>query len=172
MKITAIFRETTVVLNANYNEIYSAKLIDYEHLLILVSNQLLLFKVDYESWTVSLISTSNVASAYPIVIDQLNERNFVLYGIAQFCTGSLVADRLVLNSSVQYNVGFFIWAKLVGNRFSGFRMRLNLHAGVLYWEYCEIDLATLTEQTFEVRFIVGYQKPSIVRFLILLLFIF
>jgi hypothetical protein len=159
-------------LKANYDEIYSAKLIDYEHLLILVSNQLLLLKVDYESWTVRLISTSNVLARY-IVTDQLNERDFVIYGITQFCTGSLAGDRLVVNPQIEYDVNFLSWAKLVGNRLSGFQFfPINLRDGVLYWQYCEIDLATLTEQTFELPLYVNAQLPLNVRFLVLILIIF
>jgi hypothetical protein len=133
--------------------------------LILTLGQLLHFKIDYESLTVGLVSTTYV-QVHSIVIDQLNERNFVVCGTFQFVTGSLVGDRLVFNRRVEYDVGFLIWSKLVGTRVSGFRMTRNYRDGVCYWQYCEIDLVALTEQTFEIPFDVNGQNPTDVRFIV------
>jgi hypothetical protein len=145
----------------NSNQIRSVKLIGYEHILILASSKLLVCKVNYDSWTVTLVSTTDVsANTYFILIDQLNEFNFAIYGRTQIITGTLIGDRIVLNPYMRFDDAYIVWANLIGSCFSGFRCEFTVRDGVEYWKYCNIDLVTLTEQTFEVPFRVNGQLPS------------
>lgn len=150
------FRETPIPLKNGRGQIFWAKLIDVEYLLMDFGINLLCFKIDYESWTISLIREIDYLGVDEIDIDLLNERNFVIFEEEEFVTGSLVRDSIVLNPRVHFNFGCLCWTKLVGSHLCGFRLDIDDDE----WQYCEIDLTALTEQTFEMPYRVNNHFPD------------
>lgn len=154
--------------------LHQHKLIGDNHLLIATYDELFLLKIDYKSWKVNIISKTDV-SLSRFFIDQLNDNNFSTYDRFGFITGSLIGDEIVLNPRREFNLDNFILGKLVGNNLIGFRdLNRKNEAGVDLFEFCKIDLSSLTEEKCEVPLCLANNRPmpkwDLVRILILLLF--
>jgi hypothetical protein len=69
-----------------------------------------------------------------------------------FVTGSLIDDEIVFSPRLNFYFGSFKCTNLAGNQLCGLRYMGDNATGVWMWQYCKIDLATLTEETIDVPF--------------------
>jgi hypothetical protein len=111
--------------------------------------------IDYHSWEINTVFQSYIGFQRDnAVIDELNDRNFILYYKTSFITGSIIDDKIVTNQRKNYDFNKLQWTKLVGNNLIGFR-RLNRQNenNIRFWKFCSIDLEELTEKSVEVPFL-------------------
>jgi hypothetical protein len=89
-----------------------------------------------------------------ILLDSLNQCKFIIYNWTRFISGNLTGDNITFGP--QKELHRFKYPKLVGNKLVGFREtdRQN-DAGIPLWQYCTVDLDTLTEQAVDVPMILG-----------------
>jgi hypothetical protein len=116
------------------------------------SNGLVLLKVNYETWEVSVVANPDhgVEHLYNILVDQSDPRKVLIYDSNAFVTGSLVGDEIVFSPRREFNIGNLCCAKLVNNKLCGLRwVGRNIH---ISWQYRKIDLTTLTEENIDVPF--------------------
>jgi hypothetical protein len=127
-------------------------MISDQHLLIGTPNQLSLWKIDSYSFEFSRLSQADIKFiSNQIVIDQLDNQKFVMYGYSTFVTGYVVDDKIVLSERKKYNFNKLHCTKLVGNNLIGVRYvgRKN-NKDVSLCKFCTIDLTNLTEETVDV----------------------
>jgi hypothetical protein len=122
------------------------KIIGEQYLLICSEDQIVPLNIDYHYLKTKLVSQVDIGFQRDnAVIDELNDRNFILYYKTSFITGSVIDDKIVLSPRKNYDFNNFQWAKLVGNKLIGFR-RSNEN-NIRFWKFCSIDLEELTEKT-------------------------
>jgi hypothetical protein len=116
------------------------------------SNGLILLKVNYETWEVSVSSKHipNLGWISEVIVDRLNPRNLFISGFRGFVTGNVIKDEIVLNPHQEFAINYLRCANLAGNQLCGLNYMGRNQVGDWMWEYCKIDLATLTEETIDV----------------------
>jgi hypothetical protein len=122
----------------------------------------LILKIDYESWKVDVVSehTHDLDILMPIsaVVDQSNNRNFLIHNSKGFITGNLIGEDVVLNERQEFNVGHLACLKLVETKLCGLSYS-NLN-GTWSWKYCEIDLITSASSTADISFLLDDNSCS------------
>lgn len=119
------------------------------------SGRLTLYKIDHESGKVNAIQDVNIVIHFAepcIITDQLNKQRILCFNWNQFVFGDLINDEIVLSSPKQYAFREIYHAKLSGNQFCGFRNPYRRTDKNHLYQFCNIDLVTLTEQISEVTF--------------------
>jgi hypothetical protein len=146
------FREVPVIPHANYGLILSLKIISEQHLLMETLNGLILLKVNYETWEVSVVSKHilNLGWIGEVIVDRLNRRNLFIFGFRGFVTGKLTENNIVLNPHREFAINYLRCINLAGNQLCGLHYMGRNRAGDWMWQYCKIDLATLAEETIDV----------------------
>jgi hypothetical protein len=134
-------------------------MIGQEHLLIYANTGSLLTKIDYKLWEM------NVVKRYPSLgpktrVDALDSRKFIIKSYREFVTCSLKNDSITFVTRNQnLDILNLRYSKLIGNQLLGFRETYrDNNAGIRVWNYCNIDLDTLTEQAVEVPMILGENR--------------
>jgi hypothetical protein len=113
-------------------------------------------KIDYKTWQINFVAKYRTIPG-EIVLDSSNYRNFIIHSFSYYITGSLTGNRIIFGS--QKEVPFLNYLKLIGNRLFGFR-RTNRQndAGIPLWQYCEVNLTTLTEKKVDVPMILADKR--------------
>jgi hypothetical protein len=123
-------------------------------------------KIDYDTWKATVVSKAdhNLVRSWTIM-DQLNKRDFVMYDPTAFVTGSLTGDEIVLSQKREFDINTLEWQNLVGNQLIGFRnLDLQNDAGIPLWQFCKIDLVTLTEETVDIPFALNNEFSMLEHF--------
>jgi hypothetical protein len=135
------------------------KLSNDQYLFMGMAPHLLILKIDYESCDTSFVSmvTFGLNSG---VIDQLNERNFLIYSEDRFVSGSLIDENVILSQPKNFDFGNLKWTNLIGNQLIGFRYFDSQNdAGVDRWQFCKIDIVGLKEESVEIPFDICGHRP-------------
>lgn len=135
----------------------SVRMISDQYLLIRSSNLISFWKIDYESWKIDFVSQAILElQRYKIVVEEGNKNRFLICDSIEFVTGSLVNDEIVLSPVREHNVKALTWPKLSGNKLIGLRsLDRENDEGVLFYEFCIVDLDRLTEETVEIPLILN-----------------
>lgn len=114
-------------------------------------------KFDYESEEILdiLSPISDLISHSGLIIDQLNEDNFLFYTPFSFAIGNLANNKIVLSPHRQFNPHLLICSKLIGDQMHGFDARIRDNAGNRSIPYCKIDLITLKKETINVPLVLN-----------------
>jgi hypothetical protein len=151
------FREVPITPDINYNLVYWGQMLSDRHLLIKTLNNLTLLTIDHELWKANIVFEIEIGfRGIYIIIDQLNEQNFLIYGESEFVTGKLVDDTIVLSTRREFNFYGLYFLKLVGNQLIGISNTENVDDnGFNLWQLRKINLDTLTEETYSVPCALG-----------------
>jgi hypothetical protein len=126
-------------------------MIGKQHLLMQTSKGLVLLKVNYEKWEVSVVSKPNpgLGRIRNFVVDHSDHFKVLVYNDHRLVTGNLIGDEIVFNPHREFNFGWLRHPKLIGNQLCGLSGGGQNEADVWIWQYRKIDLATLTEETID-----------------------
>jgi hypothetical protein len=98
-------------------------------------------------------------------VDQLNNRNFLLYHPTAFHVCNLVNDELVIREYREFDIYTLECPKLCGNELFGLRhLERRNNAGAELMQYCKIDLVTLKEEVVEFPLLLNNQPPILIYF--------
>jgi hypothetical protein len=124
------------------------------YLLLNNYGQLSLLKIDYDSFDISFISKYSLDfGSIFTVVDQVKQRDFLMYEDDKFVIGSLIDDKIVFSRPREFDFLYFYYSKLAGKTLSGLRISpCENSMTARLWEYCDIDLNTLEMKTTEVHF--------------------
>jgi hypothetical protein len=133
----------------DYVYVIEMKMINYRHMLMSTQNGLILLKLNYDSWEATAVSI-NRRYVRTLVVDELNERRFLIVGSIGFSIGTLIEDEFVVGTERGFDLSDFQCPKLSGDRLIGFR-----NFGRNSWKFCRVDLNTLAEERVDVHFDLG-----------------
>jgi hypothetical protein len=131
-------------------------MIGEEHLLINAKAGFFLMKIDYKTWQISVVANYGHIPG-SIVLDSSNHRKFIIYDSRHFITGTIKGNNIAFGP--QKEMLRLFYPKLIGNQLFGFRYTgRQSKAGIPFWQYCKVDLDTLTEEAIYVPMILD-DKP-------------
>jgi hypothetical protein len=147
----SIFREAAITPQIDYGYVDFFELIGQQHLLMHISNELVLLKVNYETWEVSVVSNPDhgLECIYRVIIDQSDPSRVLIYNFTGVVTGKLVGDQIVFDPPRELNINGIRCAKLIGNQLFGLHV-IGRDENNWFWQYRKIDLSTLTKETIDV----------------------
>jgi hypothetical protein len=172
------FSETTVRFDNRYRYICSKKMLNEHYLLLESFSKFLLLKFDYDSCEVKVVSTTYLYFESPrIIVDQLNQNNFLIYSHNKFATSSVICNEIVISPCQTLDLDGLVYSKLAGNILSGLRL-LNRQNDTEDWklEYSEINLTTLDKKIKEVCYALNdyrfYLNDEVIFLFLYLIFIY
>jgi hypothetical protein len=126
-------------------------MIGQHHLLIRTLDDLILLKVNYTTWEVSVVSRPNPGITWVenVIVDKLDPCKVLIQGFARFVIGSLIGNEIIFSPRQEFDFGRFYCGKLAGNDLCGLRS-MGRNENTWMWTYRKIDLVTLTEETIDV----------------------
>jgi hypothetical protein len=72
-------------------------MLDEHHLLVENDSDVSVLKLDYNFYEVSLVAQAALGFKHTrMIIDQLNNNNFLAYNPSEFVTGSFIGDEIVI----------------------------------------------------------------------------